>query len=226
VLIDFPDVNFRLAHQCHAVGIPVLWLVSPQLWAWKKRRLLWVKRLVTKMLVIFPFEEGFYRERGVDAEFIGHPLADLPLPGQTREEFAAANGLDTGKEWIGLLPGSRKSEVGHMLPEMLRAAKLLGDTRDCEFVLPVAPTLPPQFVTEMRQLVTQVLGPDGESAVHFVTDARAALYFARGSIVASGTATVQAALMVIHLSSSIACLRCRTGSQSASSLCHSQACPT
>jgi lipid-A-disaccharide synthase len=195
VLIDFPDVNFRLAHQCHASGIPVLWLVSPQLWAWKKRRLKWVKRWVTKMLVIFPFEKSFYRERGVDAEFIGHPLADLPLPAITREEFAAANRLDAGKEWIGLLPGSRKSEVRHILPEMLRAAKQLAATRSCEFLLPVAPTLAPQFVTEMRQLVTQALGVERQSSVHFVADARAALYFARGSIVASGTATVQAALM-------------------------------
>lgn len=195
VLIDFPDVNFRLAHQCHAVGIPVLWLVSPQLWAWKKRRLLWVKRSVTKMLVIFPFEESFYRERGVDAQFIGHPLADLPLPRETREAFAAANGLDASREWIGLLPGSRKSEVRHMLPEMLSAAKLLSGTRNCEFVLPVAPTLGPHFVTEMRHLVTDVFGHESGPSVHFVSDARAALYFSRGSIVASGTATVQAALM-------------------------------
>jgi lipid-A-disaccharide synthase len=195
VLIDFPDVNFRLARQCHTVGIPVLWLVSPQLWAWKKRRLLWVKRTVTKMLVIFPFEESFYRERGVDAEFIGHPLADLPLPEMTREQFAASNGLDANKEWIGLLPGSRKSEVRYMLPEMLRSAKLLAASRNCHFVMPVAPTLPAHFVTEMRQLVTQQLGRKDEASVHFVSDARAALYFARGSIVASGTATVQAALM-------------------------------
>jgi lipid-A-disaccharide synthase len=195
VLIDFPDVNFRLARQCHALGIPVLWLVSPQLWAWKKRRLEWVKRWVTKMLVIFPFEESYYRERGVDAEFIGHPLADLPSPQMTREQFAAANGLDSGREWIGLLPGSRKSEVLHMLPEMLKAARELAASHDYQFLLPVAPTLSPEFVTEMRRLVDKSPGSGTKFSIRFVADARAALFFARASIVASGTATVQAALM-------------------------------
>src|ERR1019366_4763149 len=80
ILIDFPDVNFRLAKHLRRLGVPVVWFVSPQLWAWKRRRIRWVQKRVDRMLVIFPFEEAFYRARGVDAEFVWHPLATIPLP--------------------------------------------------------------------------------------------------------------------------------------------------
>ena len=93
------------------------------------------------MLVIFPFEESYYRERGVDAEFVGHPLADLPQPSITRDQFAAENHLDPDRTWIGLLPGSRIKEIQANLPEMLEAAILLGD--QYEYILPLAPTLTP-----------------------------------------------------------------------------------
>src|SRR5438046_3216024 len=86
VLIDFPDVNFRLARELKKLDIPVIYFVSPQLWAWKRRRLRWVQQRVTRMVVIFPFEARFYSARGVDAEFVGHPLAELPRPTSSREE--------------------------------------------------------------------------------------------------------------------------------------------
>ena len=90
ILIDFPEVNFRLARRLRRLGVPVLWFVSPQLWAWKRGRLRLVRRYVDRMMVIFPFEAAFYRARGVDAEFVGHPLAALPLPAISREEYAVA----------------------------------------------------------------------------------------------------------------------------------------
>lgn len=183
VMIDFPDVNFRLAKQCHARGIPVLWLVSPQLWAWKKRRIRWVRRWVTKMLVIFPFEQEFYRERGVDAEFIGHPLADLELPAITRDEFAHAYGLNKHRQWIAMLPGSRKREFDLHFETMVQAAKLLG--HEYQYIVPIAATL--GWDRYARRVAAAGFIP--------VRDAREALYFARASVVASGTATVQAALM-------------------------------
>ena len=99
ILIDFPDVNFRLAKHCQRLDIPVLWLVSPQLWAWKRRRLRWVQQRVSKMLVIFPFEAPFYRTRNVEAEFIGHPLAYLPLPTASREEYANQASLGHQLQW-------------------------------------------------------------------------------------------------------------------------------
>src|SRR5271157_5552419 len=105
VLIDFPDFNFRLARELHKRGIPVIYYVSPQLWAWRQSRIELVRKYVRKMLVIFPFEEKFYRERGIGAEFVGHPLADLPLPSIPREQFAAEYGIDTQRMWIALLPG-------------------------------------------------------------------------------------------------------------------------
>jgi lipid-A-disaccharide synthase len=187
VLIDFPEVNLRLAQQLHRHGVPVVYFVSPQLWAWKKRRIRRVQRFVDRMLVIFPFEEPFYRERGVAAEFVGHPLAELAPPEVSRETFARQHGLDASKPWVALLPGSRKREVDLNLPTMLEAAITLGDTY--QYLVPVAPTL-------KRESVAAAIArqPAGAQAV-LVDDARAALYQARASIVASGTATVEAALL-------------------------------
>jgi lipid-A-disaccharide synthase len=187
VLIDFPDVNLRLAEHLHRHRIPVVYFVSPQLWAWKKRRIRRVQRFVDRMLVIFPFEEPFYRERGVAAEFVGHPLADLAMPEVTREEFARQHGLDASKPWVALLPGSRQREVHLNLPTMLEAATTLGDTY--QYLLPVAPTLAPETVAAMMATQAAAVKPV------LVHDARAALFHARGSVVASGTATVEAALL-------------------------------
>jgi lipid-A-disaccharide synthase len=201
VLIDFPDVNLRLAEAFHALGIPVIFFVSPQLWAWKKGRIKRVRRFVDRMLVIFPFEELFYRERGVDATYVGHPLADLPLPTVSREEFAQQNGLDASKRWIGLLPGSRAKEIRLNLPEMLRAARLLWEREPkTEFLLPLAPTLTAAQTHEVTLLLNEYAtshgaGPESRLPLEMVRDARAALFHARGSIVASGTATVEAALI-------------------------------
>jgi lipid-A-disaccharide synthase len=187
VLIDFPDVNLRLAEHLHRHGVPVVYFVSPQLWAWKKRRIRRVQRFVDRMLVIFPFEEPFYRERGVAAEFVGHPLADLAAPEVTRESFARQHGLDASKPWLALLPGSRQREVHLNLPTMLEAAEIFGDTY--QYLVPVAPTLPPETVPAVLAAQRCRIKPV------LVSDARAVLYHARGSVVASGTATVEAALL-------------------------------
>ncbi len=192
VLIDFPDVNFRLAKHLHRLGIPVVYFVSPQLWAWKKHRIRWVQQRVTKMLVIFPFEEAYYRERGVDASFVGHPLADVPLPTIQREEFASQYGLDATKQWIGLLPGSRKKEMRLNLPEMLAAGAQLSSRY--EYLLPAAATLQAEWIRQQIHSVGSRAGLNLPK-IHIVSDARAALHLARASIVASGTATVEAALI-------------------------------
>jgi lipid-A-disaccharide synthase len=192
VLIDFPDVNLRLAEQLHRYGIPVVYFVSPQLWAWKKRRIRRVQRFVDRMLVIFPFEEPFYRERGVAAEFVGHPLADLAPPEVTREAFARQHGLDASKPWVALLPGSRQREVDLNLPTMLEAATKLNSTTHgdrYQYLLPVAPTL------GRERLAAAIAAGRGGGKPVLVDDARAALFHARGSVVASGTATVEAALV-------------------------------
>ena len=190
VLIDFPEIHFRLAEEFHRLGIPVIFFVSPQLWAWKKHRIKLVQKHIDRMLVIFPFEEPFYREHGVQAEFVGHPLAELPLPTVSRAQFAAENDLNPEKTWIGLLPGSRPKEIRDTLAEILKAARAL--TGDFEFVLPLASTLN----TAQRDEVRQIVAAHGAGlTVRLVEDARATLFHARASVVASGTATVEAALI-------------------------------
>ena len=188
ILIDFPDVNLSLARTLHGLGIPVIYFVSPQLWAWKKYRIHRVRRYVDRMLVIFPFEESFYREHRVKADFVGHPLAEMPRPSISRNEFADQYGIDPSKPWIGLLPGSRFKEIRLNLPEMIEAASQLHEP--CEFLLPLAPTLTPEHIDQVRTML-----PSEGPRITLVNDARAALHHARASVVASGTATVEAALI-------------------------------
>ncbi|MFT4112181.1 lipid-A-disaccharide synthase [Silvibacterium sp.] len=192
VLIDFPDVNLSLAKHLKRAGVPVIYFVSPQLWAWKKYRIREVQRYVDRMLVIFPFEETFYRERGVEAQFVGHPLAEIPRPTVTRETFASRWGLDPTKQWIGLLPGSRGKEIRLNLPEMLRTASLLSRQGQYEFMLPLAPTLTAKHKATVQEILASV---PVEAKVAVTDDARGTLLHARASLVASGTATVEAALI-------------------------------
>src|SRR5215831_12704460 len=187
VLIDFPDFNLRLAREFHRLGIPVFYFVSPQIWAWRTGRVKQIKKYVRKMIVIFPFEQEFYRRHNIDVTYVGHPLAHLPPPKISREDFAVQNKLDSSPPWIALLPVSRKKEVLLNLPEMLGAVRLLASHPDgFEFVLPVASTLDENWLR--RQLAMA-----GEH-VHLTRDARATLKHSRVAVVASGTATVEAAL--------------------------------
>jgi lipid-A-disaccharide synthase len=200
ILIDFPDIHFRLAQEFHRLHIPVIFFVSPQLWAWKKKRIRLVQKYVTRMLVIFPFEEAFYRQHGVEVDFVGHPLVDLSAPAISREQFARESGLNPSRDWIGLLPGSRPKEIGDNLPQMLAAARTLalrgprnaGSRKEFEFVIPLAPTL---NASQRKMLAGLVKHYGAGLPVYLVDDARAALLHARASVVASGTATVEAALI-------------------------------
>ncbi len=189
VLIDFPEIHFRLAEELHRLGVPVIFFVSPQLWAWKKKRIRLVQKYIDRMLVIFPFEEAFYREQGVEAEFVGHPLADLPRQPSAASSLPPRMDLDPANTWIGLLPGSRPREIRDHLPTILRAAQEL--SHSLEFVIPLAPTLN----DAQREDVLRLVQKHGEDLqISLVNDARATLFHARASVVASGTATVEAAL--------------------------------
>jgi lipid-A-disaccharide synthase len=168
----------------HKRGIPVVYYVCPQFWAWRQGRVRLLRKYVTKALVIFPFEEKFYRDRGVDATFVGHPLADLPKPQIPRTEYATHSAVDPAKQCITIMPGSRVKEVSMNLPTILKAAAKLGS--DFEFLLPVAPTLD-------RNWLESLIGRSAN--IHLVADALPALAHSRAGIIASGTATVQAALM-------------------------------
>jgi lipid-A-disaccharide synthase len=183
VLIDFPDWNLRLARELYRRKIPVVYYVSPQLWAWRPKRIAQIKRYVRKMLVIFPFEEAWYRERGVEAEYVGHPLADLPPPGPPPP-------LRSPQIPIALLPGSRKKEIFINIPAMLQAARALG--KQYQFIIPVASTVSSKWMVD---LIHRVIGQDPGVNLKLETDARIVLSQARAAVVASGTATVEAALI-------------------------------
>jgi lipid-A-disaccharide synthase len=183
IVIDSPAFNWRVARQMKKRGIPVVYYVAPQFWAWRQGRVRLIRKYVDKALVIFPFEEKFYRDRGVDATFVGHPLANLPHPAIDRNEYAAEFHLDPAKQWIALMPGSRVKEVRMNLPTMLEASAQLGDAH--EFLLPVAPTLDRAFLQ----------GLIGQQSITLVPESLPALWHSRAGIIASGTATVEAAMM-------------------------------
>ena len=187
ILIDFPDFNLRLAKELHALGIPVFYFVSPQIWAWRTGRVKQIQQYVHKMIVIFPFEQEFYRRHGVEVSYVGHPLAYLPAPEVSRPEFAGQYSLFPRKQWIALLPGSRRKELRMNLPVMLEAVDLLREQgNDFEYLLPVASTLDSEWVRYQ-------LGP-ATDWVKLTSDARATVMLSRAAVVASGTATVEAAL--------------------------------
>ena len=198
VVIDSPAFNWRVARQMKKRGIPVVYYVCPQFWAWRQGRVRLLRKYVDRALVIFPFEEKFYRDRGVNAEFVGHPLAELPRPAISRDQYAAEHGLVASKPWITLMPGSRAKEVRMNLPEMLDAAALLGT--DYEFLIPVAPTVGSSFIQGMvdsHPLLAKSArsGAPSENVLHLVSEALPALAHSRAGIIASGTATVEAAMM-------------------------------
>jgi lipid-A-disaccharide synthase len=193
IVIDSPAFNWRVAREMKKRGIPTVYYVAPQFWAWRQGRVRLLRDYIDKALVIFPFEEEFYRERGVDATFIGHPLADLPHPAIRRADYAAQFQLDPSKYWITLMPGSRVKEVRMNLPTIVESATVLGANTpgtNYEFLLPVAPTL------DRDSFVSQIGRQNpGKSKITLVPESLPALYHSRAGIVASGTATVEAAIM-------------------------------
>jgi lipid-A-disaccharide synthase len=183
IVIDSPAFNWRVARQMKKRGIPVVYYVAPQFWAWRQGRVRLIRDYIDKALVIFPFEEKFYRDRGVDATFVGHPLADLPHPAINRNDYAAQFHLNPAKHWITLMPGSRVKEVRMNLPTILEAAAQLGDAY--EFLLPVAPTLDRAFLQRLT----------AHHHITLVPESLPALWHSRAGIIASGTATVEAAIV-------------------------------
>src|SRR5262245_54001549 len=187
ILIDFPDFNLRLAKRVKDAGAPIIYYISPQVWAWREGRINQLRRLVNKMLVIFPFEEEIYRKAGVDVEFVGHPLIDMVRATKSKEEFCAAYKLDSHKPILALLPGSRPKEVRFILPTLCEAATLIRRRKpDTQFVLPMASGLHRELIENLtkRQPITII-----------TNDTYNAVRYARAAIVASGTATLETALL-------------------------------
>ena len=186
VLVDYPEFNLRVAAQLRQRGIPVAYYVSPQVWAWRPGRVKTIRRVVDRMLVIFPFEEAIYREAGVPVTFVGHPLVEL-VQRPAVETVRARLGLDPGRPLVALLPGSRRKEITANLPGLAGAVRLLVARRpDLQFALAVAPSV------DVRQVEAGIAGLP-VSLVHDAThDVLAA---ASVALVASGTATVETAIL-------------------------------
>ena len=184
IVIDSPAFNWRVARQMHKRGIPVVYYVCPQFWAWRQGRVRLLRKYVDKALVIFPFEEKFYRDRGVDATFVGHPLADLPRPEIDRAAYASQHHLDAAKPWITLMPGSRVKEVRMNLPVILESAARLGPHTN--FCCRSLPRWIAAFCNHSSRTIPKI---------RLVPETLPALAQSRAGIIASGTATVEAAMM-------------------------------
>ena len=190
VVIDFPDFNFRLASAVRRLGIPVVYYVGPQVWAWRSGRVRAMRRFVHRMLVIFPFEEAVYREAGIPVEFVGHPLVDLTETGASRAAVLGAVGLAPAAPTVALLPGSRPNEVQQLLPVLVTAAARIAAAQpDAQFVVARAPHLDDELFAPLRRW-------DGPGHPPAVVESRTDAVLSSSDVVvtASGTATVQAAL--------------------------------
>lgn len=188
ILVDIPDFNLRLAAKLKALGIPVVYYVSPMIWAWRRGRVKTIARLVDRMLCILPFEEAFYREAGVSARYVGSPVVEqVPSPATTGE-FRTRLGLSEAPT-LALLPGSRMSEIRRILPAMVGAARALASERPgLQVVVPVAPSID-------RQEILQRFAGSGVTPVLVEGRAPEVVGASDAAIVASGTAVLEAGLM-------------------------------
>lgn len=190
VLIDFPDFNLKLAKEAKRLGVPVIYYISPQVWAWRKGRVKTIASLVDKMLVVFPFEVPIYKKAGVDVEYVGHPLIDVVDPGIDKAASRKALGLQAKSTVVALLPGSRTGEVERLLPPMLKAGGIIakGLKERPSFVIPAANSIDDGLLDRYLKgapIDVKVV----RNSMH------AALRAADAAIVASGTATLETALV-------------------------------
>jgi lipid-A-disaccharide synthase len=187
VAVDFPDFNFRLAHAMRKLGVPVVYYISPQLWAWRPGRMKTMQRIADRVLVIFPFEEEIYRRAGVPVEWVGHPLLDVSSDVEPRATFLGRLGLDPAKPVVALLPGSRINEVSAILPGLVDASRIIHERLPgAQFVLARAPHLSDELFAKLSARAPSI------AMIDDATDN--VLAAADVALMASGTVTVQAAL--------------------------------
>jgi lipid-A-disaccharide synthase len=201
ILVDWPEFNMKLARVLHKRGIRVIYYISPQLWAWRSYRLRGIRRDVDLLLSILPFEPEWYASHGVKhVRFIGNPLAGEVFPRYGRDVFCVKNGLDAAKPIVALLPGSRHKELQRILPPMIEAAsRITADRPDVQFVIPLAPS---RSIAEAKAIIERkrragLRLPDVLRLTEHET--REALASVDAAAVASGTATLEAALIGVPL---------------------------
>ena len=188
ILVDSPGTHLGVARRMKQIGVPVGYFIGPQIWAWRAGRVRIVKRRVNRMVVIFPFEEKIYRDAGVPVSFVGHPLVDAVRPSQSRTEFAALYKLDPNKPIVAILPGSRSNEIAQNYARIVNACERIHRADgDVQFVLVTAPNLAPDLFARYATSAIDIKQVSGATY-----DALAA---ADCAVVASGTATIEAALL-------------------------------
>ncbi len=155
ILIDYPEFNLQVAGRAKKLGIPIFYYISPQVWAWRQGRVKKLRRLVDRMAVILPFEKAFFRSRGMEVTFVGHPLLDVVKAEVSKTEFCREAGLNPERPIVGLVPGSRKSEISRLFPVMAGAAeRIFQDRQDVQFVVPLAPSLDPGILESFNCPIT------------------------------------------------------------------------
>jgi lipid-A-disaccharide synthase len=188
LLIDSPDFNLRLAKRLRALGVPVLYYVSPTVWAWRPGRLKKIRKYVAKMCLIFPFEETIYAEAHIPARFVGHPLLERVRATRTRDQFFETHRFDSGKKFVALLPGSRKGEIRFHLPTLVEAVRRLDRLVPAQFGLILAEDLDPS-------LVEKALPAGGPPIAVLRGEPYEALAAADLALSSCGTANLEAALL-------------------------------
>jgi len=193
ILIDYPDFNLLFARAAKKMDIPIVYYISPQIWAWRKRRVRLIARLIKKMIVIFPFEKKFYEDAHIDVDFVGHPLLDSVRPSWSREEAWRQFSLTPGVLTIGILPGSRMSEISRHLPPVLKALPLIAEkSGPVQFIIPVAPGV-------ALKDILPILGPYRDTIRVVEKNMYDVMQIADLLLVASGTATVEATIMGVPM---------------------------
>lgn len=187
VLIDYPGFNLRFARKMHELGVPILYYISPQVWAWGKDRVKKMAKWIGRMLVIFPFEKSIYEKEGMDVHFVGHPLRDEAVPSKTKSQFFKFLKLNTKHPTVGLLPGSRRQEVEKLLPDILDAYQILKkQIPDLQAILGMAPTLDDAFYHQFL---------DPREIVCVRNETYNIMGHSDSVFVASGTATLETGLL-------------------------------
>lgn len=189
ILIDYPGFNLRFARELKKKAIPIIYYISPQVWAWAPKRIEIIKRLVDKMIVIFKFEEDLYKKSGIDATFVGHPLIEVVKPSMSKLEALKAFNLSPHKKTVALLPGSREIELSKLLPIMLKAARIIQkELSQVQFILSKSPTFQDETFQEKLKGFEIPISLANDRIYDVINTCDLAL-------VASGTATLETAIL-------------------------------
>ncbi len=195
ILIDYPGFNLELARRAKKYSIPVLYYISPKIWAWREGRIAGIKKYVDRMAVILPFEKKFYQAHGVDVDFVGNPLLDQVQAELTPADFKSRYAIDPGATVIGIMPGSRRQEIAKLLPLFLQAAiRLNSELKNCVFLLPLASTLTEDEIKAHCGQVDRLLD------LRIIKDERyAAMEACDAAMAASGTLTMELAILKVPM---------------------------